>query len=85
MVKGLIKVFYNGLAVFKEWRMIGLLEECVGSRLGQPQKRWIDSMNNCLKKRWLNVGQARRMVYDRNEWWEFVMRNSWGTAKGMKP
>ena len=42
---------------------------CVGSRLiGRPQKRWIDSMNDCLKKRGLNVGQARRMVFNRNEW-----------------
>ena len=37
--------------------------ECVSSHLvGQPQMRWIDSVNYCLKKRGLNVGQARRMV-----------------------
>ena len=41
---------------FLRWRMIGLLKgfmwECVDNRLvGQPRKRWIDSMNDCLKKR----------------------------------
>ena len=56
--------------------------ESQGRRLvGRLQKRWIDSLNDCLKKRGLNVGQARRMVYDRNEWWEFVRGNAWGIAK----
>ena len=42
--------------------------ECVGSHLvGRPLKRWIDSMHDCLRKRCLKVGQARRIVYDRNE------------------
>ena len=37
--------------------------EFLGSRLvGQLWKRWIDSMNDCLKKRGLYVGQARRVV-----------------------
>ena len=37
------------------------------------------------KKRGLNVEQARRMVYDRNEWGEFVSGNAWGVARGMNP
>ena len=45
------------------------VEECVGSHLvGRQQKRWIDSVNDCLKKRGLTFGQARGIVYDRNEW-----------------
>ena len=37
--------------------------ECAGSRsVGWPQKRWIDTVKECLKKRWLDVRQARRMV-----------------------
>ena len=41
---------------------------CVDSCLvGQPWKRWIDFVNDCLKKRGSYLGQARRMVYDRNE------------------
>ena len=47
--------------------------ECAGSRLlGRPRKRWIDSVNDCLKKRGLNIRQAKNMVYDRNEWRGFV-------------
>ena len=32
-------------AILKEWKMIGLLKECVGRR---PRKRWIDSVNDYL-------------------------------------
>ena len=54
----------------------------VGSRLiVRSGERWIDSMNGCLKKG-LTVGQARRMMYDRNQWWEFVKGNAWGLAWG---
>ena len=36
--------------------------EFEGDRLvGRPQKMCIDSVNDCLKKRGLNVGQTRRM------------------------
>ena len=43
--------------------------ECAGSRsVGRPRKRWIDTMNNCLRKRGLDVRQANRIVQDRNEW-----------------
>ena len=50
--------------------------ECVVGRLvGQQQKRWIDYVNYCLKKRTLNVRRAKIMVYDRNEWREFLMGN----------
>ena len=33
----------------------------------------------------LDVRQARRMVYDRNEWWRFMRRNAWGIAWGISP
>ena len=40
--------------------------ECTGSRLvGRPRKRWIDTVKDYLKKRGLDVRQARRMVHDR--------------------
>ena len=42
-------------------------------------------MNDCLKKRGLNVGQGRRMVYDRSKWWEFIKLNDWGIAPGDEP
>ena len=42
---------------------------CAGSHsMGRPQKRWIDTMKECLKKRGLDVRQAKRMVQDRSEW-----------------
>ena len=39
-------------------------------------------MNDYLKKRGLNVGQARRMVYDRSEWQLFARERAWGIALG---
>ena len=39
------------------------VEECAGSHsVGRPQRRWIDTMKNCLRKRGLDVRQARRGV-----------------------
>ena len=56
--------------------------ECAGSRsLGR--KRWIDTVKNCLRKRGLNVRQARRMVHDMSEWRGFVRVNAWGIARGI--
>ena len=60
--------------------------ERVGSRsVGSPRKRWIDTVNECLKKRGLDVRQARRMVQDRRDWRGFARRNPWGVPQGMKP
>ena len=45
------------------------IRKCAGSySVGRQQKRWIDTMKECLRKRGLDVRQARRMVHDRNEW-----------------
>ena len=60
--------------------------ECAGSRsLGKPRKRWIDTAKNCLKKRGLDVRQARRMVHDRSVWRGYVRGNAWGVSRGMNP
>ena len=41
--------------------------DCAGScSVGRPRKRWIGTMKDCLKKRGLDVRQARRMVHDRS-------------------
>ena len=38
--------------------------ESAGSRsVGKLQKRWINTVNDCLKKRGLDIRQSRRMVY----------------------
>ena len=31
-----------------------------------------DTVKDCLRKRGLNVRQARRIMHDRSEWWRFV-------------
>ena len=60
--------------------------ECAGSpSVDRPRKRWIDSVKNCLKKRGLDVRQAKIMVHDRSIWPGFVKVNVWGVARGMKP
>ena len=42
---------------------------CAGSRsLGKLRKRWIDSVQECLKNRALDVRQAWRMVHDKSVW-----------------
>ena len=58
--------------------------EHAGSRsVGRLWKRWIDTMKDCLRKRGLDVRQARKMVQDRSEWQRFVKGNAWGIAQGM--
>ena len=53
--------------------------ECVDSRsVGRPWKKWINAMKDCLKKRDLDVRQARRIVYDRSAWQGFVRGNIHG-------
>ena len=49
-MKGLMKVFSGGLALWLEWKLIGLLRVyaggCAASSVGRLQKRWIDSVND---------------------------------------
>ena len=57
--------------------------KCAGSRsVDRPRKRWIDSVKNCLRKKGLDIRQAkkRKMVQDRSEWQWFVRGNTWGIA-----
>ena len=49
------------------------LGECVGSHsVGRSRKRWIDTVKDYLKKRGLDVRQARKMVHDRIVWKGFL-------------
>ena len=44
------------------------MQECAGSHsMDRPGKRWIDTVKGGLKKRGLDVRQARRMVQDMSE------------------
>ena len=41
---------------------------CAGSHsVGKPWKRWTDTVKECLKKRCLDIKQAKRMVKDKSE------------------
>ena len=45
------------------------VEEYAGSRsVDKLRNRWIHTVKYCLKKRGLDVRQARRMVHDRSVW-----------------
>ena len=45
------------------------VRECVGGRsVGRLWKRWIDTVQDCLKKRGMDVRETRRMVNYRSEW-----------------
>ena len=68
--------------------MTGLLRgsmwDCASSSsLGRVRKRWIDTMTDYLKKRGLDVSQARRIVQNRSVWEGFVRGNSREVARGM--
>ena len=72
-------MFFGSLAVWREWRIdkrvsVGV---CAGSRsVCRPWKRWIDAVKECLRKRGLDVRQARRMVQDMSQWLGFVRGNA---------
>ena len=60
--------------------------ECAGScSMGRPQKRWIDTVKECLRKRGLDVRQAGRMVQNKSEWHGFVRGSAWSIVWGMNP
>ena len=87
-MKGLMKMCSSGSAMWRGLRAIGFprVGVCAGSRsVGGPQRKWIDNVKECLRKRGLNVRQARRMVQDTSEWRGFVRGNAWGTAWGINP
>ena len=89
-MKGLMKTSSGGSAMWIGWRGIGLprvyVGECAGScSMGKPWKRWIDTVKECLKKRSLDISQARRIVQNRSKWQGFVKGNGWGVAWGMNP
>ena len=45
---------------------IGYVGECGGClSVGRTRKRWIDAVKECLRKRSLDVKQARRMMQNR--------------------
>ena len=60
--------------------------ECTGTRSGgRPWKRLTDTVKECLRKRGLDMREARRMVWGRSKWRGNMKENAWGIARGMNP
>ena len=60
------------------------VKDCAGSRsVGRPRKRWIDTVKKSLKKRGLDVRQARIMAHDKSEWRGLVRGSAFSIARGM--
>ena len=58
--------------------------ECIKYRGTSLYCGWKDILLS-LKKRGLDVRQARRMIQDRSEWLGFVRGDSWGIPWEMNP
>ena len=72
-MKGLMMVFVLWCLGHVERMESDRIEIYVGEYAGtgsvdRPWKRSNDTVKECLKKRGLDVRQARRIVYDRSEW-----------------
>ena len=61
--------------------------ECVDSRsVGRLWQRWIDAVKEYLKKRGLDIRQARKIIQDRSEWRGFVRKyNACGVTQETNP
>ena len=57
----------------------------VSYSVGIPWKRWIDTVKECLKRRGLDVRQARRMVKDRSKMRGFAREECMGHTRLMNP
>ena len=72
-MKGWMKTCSDSLVTCRGWR-IRLPRESVYRTVGwysfsgSPLRRWIEAVKDCLRKRVLDVRQAKRMVQDRSEW-----------------
>ena len=87
-MKGLMKGWFGHVERMERDRItkrIYVGEYAGSSSMGRPRKKWTDTVKECLKKRNLDIRQARRMVQDRSEWRKFVRGNVWGVAGGMNP
>ena len=58
----------SGLLGFRRMNRIYVGDSAGNRSLGRPRKRWIDTVKGCLRKRGLDVRQARRMAQDKSEW-----------------
>ena len=66
-------------------KRVCVLERAGSLSVGRPRKKWINTVKECLKKRALDIRQAKIMVHDRSVWRGFVRGNAWGVARRMNP
>ena len=60
--------------------------KCVGSRsVGKLKKIWTHTVKDGLRKRGLDVRQAKRIVQDRSKWQGFVRGNARSVALEINP
>ena len=59
--------------------------QVVAQWVGRKTVSKVSKVKNSVRKRGLDVSQARRMVPDRSEWREFIKGNAWGVTWGMDP
>ena len=79
-------MFSDGSAICRENDRIAkrVYVGVAGSRsLGKQRKRWIDTMNDYLKKRGLDIKASKKKNV--SKWRGFVRGNALGVARGMTP
>ena len=59
--------FSDGLVILEEWK-IRRLNEFISAEEANPEKKLIDEIKWCLIIRVLDVGKARRILHNRNEY-----------------
>ena len=60
--------------------------ECADNRsVGKPRERRTDIVKECLRKRGLDIRQARRMMYGRSAWRRIARGSAMGVDRGMNP
>ena len=79
LTKGVDERIDGGSAMWRGWRVIGLIGECAGSRSVEEIDWYREGKSG------LDVRQARRMVKGGSEGRGFVRENAIGVARGMSP
>ena len=65
--------------------LLRILNRCLEFGVGPAEWKKESIVKDCLRKRGLDIRQARRMVQNRSEWRGFVRGNAWGVAWEMNP
>ena len=77
-IEGVLQWFGHVERIENDWiaKRVYIGEYTGSCSEGRPWRRWIDTVKECLKKRGLDVRQARKMVHDTTVWQGFVRGNA---------